>query len=147
MVMRSEVDITKRTKEYECFIKNMEENISSMQGMIDTLLTLTRLQAQEVIDKKDISLEDIINDVIAQQKKKHTDKDMKITMEISSENQIKANEQLAKIMINNILDNARKYAPAESTIHIAYENNTITVQNTGTISQDIIENMWTPFRQ
>ncbi len=147
MVMKSEIDITKRTLEYEWFVKKIEENILSMQNMIDTLLMLTRLQSQEAVEKTSVALEEIIKDGVDQQKKKHSSKPMQVHTKWLENIYIDWNEQLMKIMLNNIIDNAWKYSPEHTRITISYEDDSLKIENAWSISQDIIENMRTPFWQ
>ena len=149
MVMSSELDVTQRTKQYEDGIKNLKWTVSDMQSMIDALLTLTRLQSQDSIEKKQINVYDITRDASENLEKKYKHKPMHITYSenVKDFGDIQWNEQLVKIMIHNIIDNARKYAPEQSWIHITIDKDYIEVENTWHISQDIIENMRTPFWQ
>ena len=57
------------------------------------------------------------------------------------------NEQLVKILLNNIIDNAWKYAPEHTRIHLDISSDKIEIENTWHIWQDIIDNMRTPFWQ
>jgi hypothetical protein len=54
--MKSDIDLTKRTKEYETLTNKIDNHIIAMQSMIDTLLTLSRLQAQEKISSTPLLL-------------------------------------------------------------------------------------------
>lgn len=149
MVMSSELDITQRTKQYEEGIKNLKWTVLDMQSMIDALLTLTRLQSQDSIEQKKINIYEIIREAVENLEKKYKNKPMKITFSenIDKNGEIQWNEQLVKIMAHNIIDNAWKYAPEQSWIHITIDGWYIEVENSWNISQDIIDNMRTPFWQ
>lgn len=149
MVMSSELDITQRTKQYEEWMKNMKWTVGDMQAMIDALLTLTRLQSQDSIEKKEIDFFIIATEAVENLEKKYKTKSMQIHFSGWSKTQGKHmwNEQLAKILLNNIIDNAWKYAPEHTRINIDIRKDKIEIENTWSISQDIMENMRTPFWQ
>lgn len=148
MVMRSELDITHRTKNYEELVKNIGNSVWDMQAMVDTLLILTRLQSQDTIKKEKINLYDITQDTAWNLQKKHHHKQMHIHIHDKQQHQqYEANESLIKMLLTNIIDNAWKYAPEKSNIDIHITKDSITVENVWTISKEIIENMRTPFWQ
>ena len=74
MVMRSDIDLADRTKNYENTIPSLRTNIVDMQHIIETLLTLSRLQAQDNIETTPISIYDTINDAAIALQKKYNDK-------------------------------------------------------------------------
>jgi signal transduction histidine kinase len=78
MVMKSELDIAKRTQDYSILDTNMNNTIYDMQSIVETLLTVTRLQAQESIIIDTINLSDTINEIISNLQKKHSEKDIDI---------------------------------------------------------------------
>lgn len=149
MVMSSELDITQRTKQYEEWMKNMKWTVGDMQAMIDALLTLTRLQSQDTIEQKEINFFDIASETVENLEKKYKNKSMQIHFSSTSKSygENMWNEQLVKILLNNIIDNAWKYAPEHTRIHIDISSDKIEIENTWHIWQDIIDNMRTPFWQ
>ncbi len=149
MVISSELDITQRTKQYDEWMKNMKWTVHDMQAMIDALLTLTRLQWQDTIDQKEINFFTLANEAVENLEKKYKNKSMQIHFSSVSKKYGDGvwNEQLVKILLHNIIDNAWKYAPEHTRIQIDISNDKIEIENTWHISQDIIDNMRTPFWQ
>lgn len=148
MVMSSELDLTERTKAYEWLIPTLKWSVNEMHAMISALLTLTRLQSQDTIDKTDIKIYDVVEDVISNLQKKYQAKQMYTHINDTSKKEShQANENLIKILITNIIDNARKYSPEKTKISVLITKDSIQVENTWSISQDIIDNMRTPFWQ
>lgn len=117
MVMSSELDLTERTKAYEWLIPTLKWSVNEMHAMISALLTLTRLQSQDTIDKTDIKIYDVVEDVISNLQKKYQAKQMYTHINDTSKKEShQANENLIKILITNIIDNARKYSPEKTKI-------------------------------
>ncbi len=148
MVMRSDIDLADRTKTYDGAVESLRTNIYNMQHMIDTLLTLSRLQAQENIETTPVWLEEILNHACQSLQKKYTDKDMEYTLNIDPlQNSIPANEHLIRMLCINLLDNAWKYSKNNSQIDIEVVNDKLTITNPGHISQETISHMREPFWQ
>lgn len=147
MVMKSDIDLSKRTKEYELLSDKINNHVISMQSMIDTLLTLSRLQAQEKISSCPILLWVIIEEVSQHIKKKYANKIFQLYIALENEIEQYWNTDLIKILFTNIVDNAVKYSPENTTIRIQINNKNISIENNWYLSSDIIQNMRTPFWQ
>jgi K+-sensing histidine kinase KdpD len=81
-----------------------------MQSIIDTLLTLTRLQSQENIIKSPTHINNIIQETLDIIQKKYPQNSLSTDFTDNLENDsIPANEPLCRILLTNILDNAWKY--------------------------------------
>lgn len=149
MVMRSDIDLADRTKNYENAVPSLRTNILDMQHIIETLLTLSRLQAQENIETTPVSLYDIVNDTTIALQKKYNDKHITYTINTTTEKEIiiPANEHLIKILCGNLLDNAWKYSKNNEQIDIHLSNEQIIIKNPGKISEETIVQMREPFWQ
>lgn len=149
MVMRSDLDLADRTKEYSTISTSLRGSIVYMQSMVDTLLTLTRLQSQESIERLPVHIHAVVQETIADLQKKYANSSLhiKLTSKVRSEDTVSCNEALCRILITNVVDNACKYNKQWNSIEVHLSNDVLCVQNTGDISQDIIDNMRTPFRQ
>jgi K+-sensing histidine kinase KdpD len=55
-----------------------------MQAMVDALLTLTRLQSQDVIEKKEINIFNIAHEAVENLEKKYKNKSMDIHFSVES---------------------------------------------------------------
>ncbi len=151
MVMRSDIDLADRTKNYENAVPSLRTNILDMQHIIETLLTLSRLQAQDSIETTPISIYDTINDAAIALQKKYNDKHITYKIHTTPETEnsiiIPANEHLIKILCGNLLDNAWKYSKNDDKIDIHLSNEHIIIKNPGQISEETITQMREPFWQ
>lgn len=149
MVMRSDLDLADRTKEYSAISTSLRSSILYMQSMVDTLLTLTRLQSQERVERVPVRIYEIVQETIADLQKKYAGSALHIEL-VSKANvndTVPCNESLCRILIANVVDNACKYNKQWGIVTVYLGDDSLRVQNVGDISQDVIDNMRTPFWQ
>ncbi len=146
MVMRSDIDLADRTKNYEHATHNIRNSITTMQNIIETLLTISRLQSQDTIETTNLSLNEIIHNTCTSLEKKHTDKNIHYSIN-GDTTHIQWNEHLTHILFSNLLDNAWKYSKENDTITIDITAHACTITNPGTLSEKSLKHMREPFRQ
>ena len=148
MVMRSDIDLADRTKNYESMSDDLRLHINTMQNTVDTLLTLSRLQARDSIDTTTLDWYEIIEQICENLQKKYAHKNISYSLTKSSNIEIiEANEYLFRILITNILDNAWKYSDNNAAITLNWDLTKLTVSNPWHIDEETIKNMWEPFWQ
>ncbi len=146
MVMRSDIDLADRTKNYEHATQNIRNSIWTMQNIIETLLTISRLQSQETIKTTELSTNNIVQNTCISLEKKYTDKNIHYIIN-GDTTHIQWNEHLTQILFSNILDNAWKYSKENDTITIDITPHDCTITNPGNLSEKSLKHMREPFRQ
>lgn len=147
MIIKSDINLWQRTKEYEETLTNIDTNIDDMQKIVETLLMLTRLQAEDTIKKEPIDILSIVHDKIVTLEKKYKNKDIKYSIVWKNDISIRANEHLLKIALLNILDNAWKYSNEWNEIIVTLSPTRITVKNPWLLTMETKEKMRDPFWQ
>ena len=145
--MRSDVDLSARTHEFETLVGKLRTNITNMQDMVDTLLLLTRLQAEDEIKINTVELNPLIHDLVDNLTQKHQEKKIIYDISIPKNTTIQCHEHFAKICFTNLLDNAGKYSPESSTVKVWYQDEILTISNSWHMSSETLEHIRDPFRQ
>lgn len=146
MEIRSDLDLINRTQAYEKLPSKVSNHISHMQRIIDTMFLLTRLDEKTPITTETVSIQSLLQKVIDSQQKTHNNRNT-FTTQYNNDIVIQWHPELAQTFLNNILDNACKYSPPQTPIIINISGNTLTITNTGDLTEKTLQNMREPFRQ
>ncbi|MFO0920395.1 MAG: HAMP domain-containing sensor histidine kinase [Candidatus Saccharimonadales bacterium] len=120
-VMRTEIEVALKNKSLslndakEVLTSNLEE-VDRLSRMIDTLLSLSRLQAEEVQLTK-FSLNKLSDEIISDYANLSKGKDIKIVKDLELIT-MKSNKDYLGRAISILIDNAIKYSPEGSTVTI-----------------------------
>ncbi len=133
-VMKSEIEVALRDKNLnlieskEVLNSNLEE-VNRLTAMIEALLNLSRLEAEEVIRIKNISIKNSIDLSVKSFSKISKDKKIIIKTDLQALN-AKSNEDYLTQVFSILIDNAIKYSPNNSNINIVsnFENNKIVIK-------------------
>ena len=102
----------------EKYYSIIEDEAEHLLTLVNKLLTISKLENKKLIlNKWDINLEPIIDDLIEKTKPKTT-KPLKVTTDLKTKN-ILADEQYITEAISNLLDNAIKYSKDNIEIKIS----------------------------
>lgn len=110
MVMRSDIDLAKKTKEYDELIEKNTQSVEQMQTLLDGLLALTLAQTGK-LEMKEVNMSTLAERVCISMEKKYDGKDIVVHKHIAPHVFIDTHPSAAESMISNILDNAYKYTP------------------------------------
>jgi two-component system phosphate regulon sensor histidine kinase PhoR len=109
-----------------------------LNAIIEDLLSLSRLEQED--ERREISFEKVplkpvLAEAIELSGTKAKEKEIKINLDCPDEIQIRINSALLEQAVLNLIDNAIKYSPAQSTVSIIAKKNekevSITVKDTG----------------
>lgn len=101
----------------EKYFSIIEDEANHLLALVNKLLTISKLENKKLIlNKQNIDLEPIIDDIIEKAKAK-TDKPINITVDLLAKH-VLADEQYLKEAISNLIDNAIKYSKDEINISI-----------------------------
>lgn len=111
------------------------QEANRMQKLTNDLLTLARSEQHEEVHISPLVLSEIVREVLQLVKTLADKKQISFTVTIDEDTIIKANEQMTKQILINILENAIHYSPVSSSIKIGNElaknDTTIYIQDVG----------------
>ena len=113
------------------FVARIEEQADRLHELIIDILQIARIEAgQEAFDIVDVYLADVIEEALAQFADHAAARNISLTAEMPPDDlTVRGDEEGVRTVINNLVDNAIKYTPAEGrvTIHCHYDAATATV--------------------
>ena len=128
-------------------LKIIKEQTLKLENKVHSLLYLNKLdyiKDLEILELKEVDIEKIINTSV--EKFKHRNINIKFTVNISSHSNFMGTDDSWETIIDNLLNNAVRYA--EKEIKITLKKNQIIVYNDGpNINSDLIEGIFVPFRK
>jgi signal transduction histidine kinase len=110
------------TTDYKNTITSTRREVQDMSTLVQSLLTLTRLDDQN-ISFMPIDIENLISQVVAGHQPQAAEKHITITTKVRGVT-VQGAADLLAIVFSNLLENAVKYAPQDSAIRISGEATT-----------------------
>lgn len=135
-------DIDKKDK----YIKVINKEIAVINDLVLQMLDLSKLEAKAItLDKKEIDLRELSEDIIDDYEQLLMDKKLKI--EIQGEDVlIVGDRKRIEMVIQNYLSNAIKHAFINSTIKIKIKENEFSIENKGKqIDENRMDTIWESF--
>lgn len=135
-------DLEKKDK----YIEVINKEISVINDLVLQMLDLSKLEAKAItLDKKEIDLRELSEDIIDDYEQLLMDKKLKI--EIQGEDVlIVGDRKRIEMVIQNYLSNAIKHAFINSTIKIKIKENEFSIENKGKqIDENRIDTIWESF--
>lgn len=106
-------------EQYRDIIGSMLEEVAKLTAMIDTLLTIAHADSGAVeLHRTTFSLHDLVQESVAIVSVLAEDRKQTILVEESSQLGVSADRSFLRMAVINLLDNAVKYSPTGSTIHV-----------------------------
>ena len=128
------------------YIEVINKEISVINDLVLQMLDLSKLEAKAItLDKKEIDLREITEDIIDDYEQLLMDKKLKI--EIQGEDVlIVGDRKRIEMVIQNYLSNAIKHAFINSTIKIKIKENDFSIENKGKqIDENRMDSIWESF--
>lgn len=142
-----------RTEGIQKHVNKMETEIVHMDELIDKILKLSKLDLQEAPLRDDvINIADMLDTTISRHQPLVDEKSILVAYEKSHAPAYRCNRDNLQLALNNVLANAIKYSPDNSTITISSTGDTtaitITVINPyPPLSQKELETIFIPFKR
>jgi signal transduction histidine kinase len=108
MIMNSEIDYSIASKKYKNSFDNIKVQVKFLDYLINSLLSLTRLENKKLETEK-TNISDLIKLCFSDAEMLFNHKDIRTISNIKDNVFIEVNENLFKIVINNLIFNAFKY--------------------------------------
>jgi heavy metal sensor kinase len=115
------------TEKYRDIIGSMLEEVARLTAMIDTLLTIAHADSGEVeLHRTIFTLNELVQESVAIVGVLAEDKKQTILFTEQSQISVSADRNFLRMAVINLLDNAVKYSPPESTIHLILSDANVT---------------------
>ncbi len=148
MSMSTEIDYALKTKGYEQGLDNLKQQLKWMNTLLETLVTISRLEALETLSKEQTDISELTDMVIHDVQKIHHEKQITLTTHIQKNVSKKVHKNSRSIIIKNILENAYKFTPEGWKIDVTLDDKKLVIKDTGKgISTHDLEHIRERFRQ
>ena len=97
---------------------NIHKQVNRLNGLIGNLISLTKLEESDDLDRLEFSLSDTLDDCVMDVKDYALSLDKNIVTDIEKDISFKGDEKLIRQVIGILLDNAIKYAREKSDINV-----------------------------
>ncbi len=150
-IIRGEIELGLRkdrtNEEYKNILKSTLEETKSLQELINSLLFLSKSNNKEIEHQfTDVELDDIITEVIAQNKKLIETKNIKFYFHDFENIIVQGHPLLLKILIGNIIQNSLKYSHKNSIIDISLTATQLVIKDYGIgIKEEDLKNIFDRF--
>lgn len=148
MVINSEVDYAKKSKDYENSLDNIKDQIKSLWKLIDMLIEITRFETTDNLTIWDIDIIQDTNTIISNLQTIYQNKQITINLESKGECIVKWYSTSWLIICKNLIDNSYKYSKDLSTTNIFINQEKFVIKDQWVwISENNLENIWDRFWQ
>ena len=150
-VMKGNIEVLLRkprtAEEYSNKISKCVKEIDRMSHLTDQLLLLARFESQQkAVDIKNVSLDEIIEQIIQKKLWQIENKNIRFKFEIQNLTSVRTDAYLLHIILDNLIANAIKYTPQNGTIRIVLGDRFIKIGNSGeTIPDTELNNIFERF--
>lgn len=126
------------------------ETACRMEGMVQELLTVSRMETSAEIQKQDIRLDELVQEQVSHFLDLSEQKNISIQVKAEEDIRVYGDRRLLKRAFDNLLSNALTYSPKGERIFIAVgkkgDKPVLMVENTGTnIPEDSLPHLFEPF--
>ena len=153
--LRAELEVALRrprpVAEYEETLRSCLDEVERVQGMIEDLLELARLDTSEEQEASEpISVTDLVEAALAAVRPRAQQQGVAVVADPLPDLLVNAAPVAAKVALTNILDNAVKFSPAGGRVRVAVtavdDDAVIAVSDTGPgVSPEEAERLFQPF--
>jgi signal transduction histidine kinase len=113
------------------YIQNIQEEISRLSKLNQSLLLLTKIDNQQFKDTEEVNLASVINKHLSNYEELITAKEITLTKNISNQKAVVMNKTMAGILVSNLITNAIKHNIDKGAIEILLNDDQLIVSNTG----------------
>jgi len=141
MVIHSEIDCAIKSGDYRTGMDNIQSQIYFLDTMINTLLTIARLEKDE-LKKAEVNISELLEETISKTELLFEKKWLNVVRIIEKNVLLNSNYSMLQIIVSNLLSNAFNYTNT-GEIRVTLNKNGFSVQDTGIgISEENIEKIW-----
>ena len=113
------------------YIQNIQEEISRLSKLNQSLLLLTKIDNQQFKDTEKVDVATVINKHLDNYEELISAKEIVLTKNINNQSVVVMNKTMAEILVSNLITNAIKHNIKKGTIEITTDKDQLIVKNTG----------------
>lgn len=133
-VINSKLDILIQTDNFSNrqseLLNDLYGTVSRLKRLNKAMLLLVKIENGLVEEEHVISLKEMVTELIASFQELFLDKELEVSCELENK-EIRANNYLIEVLLNNLLSNAIRHNCANGKIKLALTEKSLTIQNTG----------------
>ena len=113
------------------YLEISQSQLEHLSGLVEQILSMSMERRKGlVLHHEDINLAALVDDIVEKHRMK-AEKDVTFTVDIPSDFTVNADRMHLSNILNNLIDNAVKYSGEKVAIHIAAEEDRLTVSDNG----------------
>lgn len=97
----------------------IQRRVAQVHDLIKDLLSLSRMECGSSLDMRPVPLDELVDEAAGLMRPQLGEKGQFLENAVSSVMQVRANKQLLSQVFYNLLENAARYAPANTGIHVS----------------------------
>ena len=117
-IINTSADVLEMERGESKWTGNIHKQVNRLNGLIGNLISLTKLEESDDLDRLEFSLSDTLDDYVMDVKDYALSLDKNIVTDIEKDISFKGDEKLIRQVIGILLDNAIKYAREKSDINV-----------------------------
>ena len=128
------------------YLEISQSQLEHLSGLVEQILSMSMERRKGlVLHRDDINLAALVDDIVEKHRMK-AEKDVTFTVDIPSDFTVNADRMHLSNILNNLIDNAVKYSGEKVAIHIAAEEDRLTVSDNGIgMSQSDLKHIFEKF--
>jgi len=131
MAISTEIDYAKKSQNHSVGLDNIKVQIQNINNLLETLVTITRLESKQVLETKKIDISKLTEDICGTIKKLYGYKWINLSMKIEKWIEKNVNKEWWGVIVKNLLNNAFKFTNANWKILITLDRNRLEIQDNG----------------
>lgn len=141
MIIHSEIDCAIKSGDYKTGLDNIRSQVYFLDTMINTLLTIARLEKEE-LRKKRVNVSRLLEEITLDTERIFQEKNLRVVRNIQKNVVLESNESMLRLVFSNLLSNAFNYTNT-GEIRITLTPKEFSVQDTGIgIAPESIGKIW-----
>lgn len=150
-IMKGEVEVGLRKErspeEYRMILRNVAKEIVSLQEVIEKILFLSSNTSRDIQSHfEEVYVDEILLEALQEKTAFAHQKNVSLELEHIEPTTRSANATLLKIMFLNLIDNAIKYSPPQTCVHLFLSQAFFEIRDEGKgIAQEDLEHILKPF--
>ncbi len=129
MSLSATMDAAHKTGKYANYIPKLKANLSSINNLFDTLLSITKRE-YHAIESSPVDIVPVIKAILSSLKDVYADKHITCHVDLPKEMIVASHPDICHIIFHNLIQNAYKYTPVDGTIYVSLTKDSLAVSDT-----------------